>query len=323
MTSTTGTAHHPEHPEVEEISELAEGLLPASRTADLRRHLQSCALCADVYASLEEMRDLLGTPLPGATRMPDDVAGRIDAALAAEALLGNLTPDLTAPETAQGTTQGSGEGTDEGADKDARDTTDPVSRETSVASTPRSTDRPSGHPCATAGPGRKPRTRRRRTGAALGAVLTVAALGVGALLLHNGDGTPTAKESTPADTFADSSLETKVSELLGGSSESATPLATEAPSFGTQESSPKAPKSLSMPKRAPTVPACVQLGTHRNEDPLAVEKGTYEGKSAYLVVLPHKTDPAHRVTAFVVDSSCLKEASSEGELLYTHDYDRG
>ncbi|MEV5568302.1 zf-HC2 domain-containing protein, partial [Streptomyces sp. NPDC052196] len=42
MTSTTGAT---EHPDVSEISELTEGVLPPRRTADVRRHLQDCALC--------------------------------------------------------------------------------------------------------------------------------------------------------------------------------------------------------------------------------------------------------------------------------------
>ncbi|WP_259370751.1 MULTISPECIES: anti-sigma factor [Streptomyces] len=87
MTSATG-----EHPEVTEISALAEGALPLERSADVRAHLALCPLCAEVRDSLEEIRSLLGT-LPGPSRMPDDVAGRIDAALAAEALL-----DATSPE---------------------------------------------------------------------------------------------------------------------------------------------------------------------------------------------------------------------------------
>ncbi|MEU6392448.1 hypothetical protein [Streptomyces sp. NPDC046939] len=330
MTSTTDTA---EHPEIDEISDLAEGLLPASRSAELRRHLDGCSLCADVYASLEEIRSLLGTPLPGSSRMPDDVAERIDAALAAEALLDNVAPDVTdaragndSSETEDGTRET--EGDDRDTEDDARDTTapvatGPVSRETSTAAASHSTNRPSGHPHATAGPGRRARARRRRTGAALGAALAVAALGVGALLLQDGDGKPTAKESGRADTFAESSLDAKVSELLGTSGGSVAPLSTDKPSFGTKSSGPESPQSVPMPKKATTVPACVQLGTHRNEDPIAAEQGTYEGKSVYLVVLPHKTDPAHRVTAFIVDSACLKQARSEGELLFTHDYDRG
>lgn len=83
MSPTTGTIRHPD---VSEISDLTEGLLSPSRTAEIRRHLGDCALCADVRASLDEIRALLGT-LPGPARMPADIAGRIDAALAAEALL--------------------------------------------------------------------------------------------------------------------------------------------------------------------------------------------------------------------------------------------
>src|SRR5919109_261488 len=80
------------YPVAAEISDLTEGLLPPTRTADIRRHVEECPLCADVYESLEEIRGLLGT-LPGPPRMPDDVAGRIDAALAAEALLNATSPE--------------------------------------------------------------------------------------------------------------------------------------------------------------------------------------------------------------------------------------
>ncbi|MFI7385256.1 anti-sigma factor family protein [Streptomyces sp. NPDC049813] len=335
MTSTTDTA---EHPEVAEISDLAEGLLPASRTTDLRRHLDGCPLCADVYASLEEIRGLLGT-LPDPPRMPADVAGRIDAALAAEALLDSLAvhPDPTAaPRVSADDTSDASEEVRLAASRTAptsgtRETTDSVSRETSpadpTANEPavRSVERPSGRPRGAVGPGRKNRSPRRRTGAAFGAVLTAAALGVGVLLLQqDGDDAPTAHRNGARDTFAEGSLDTKVSELLGtGPSAFASP-STEKPSFGTQDSGPKTPQSVPLPKRATTVPACVQLGTHRNEDPLAAEKGTYDGKSVYLVVLPHKTDPAHRVTAFIVDSACTQQAASAtGEVLYTHDYARG
>lgn len=75
-----------DHPDVADISALSEGLLPPARSSEVRTHLSDCPLCADVLASLEEIRDALGT-LPGPPRMPADVAGRIDAALAAEAML--------------------------------------------------------------------------------------------------------------------------------------------------------------------------------------------------------------------------------------------
>ncbi|MFI7005762.1 anti-sigma factor family protein [Streptomyces sp. NPDC050145] len=309
MTSTTGTA---EHPEVTEISDLTEGLLPPSRTTEIRRHLDGCPLCADVYTSLQEIRGMLGT-LPGPPRMPEDIAGRIDAALAAEAFLDTLAP---------GDDQHAGR---DGLEEPVRETVG-VSRET-TPDTARSADRPTGHARSTStGPGRKTRRVRRRTTAAIGAVLTVAAIGMGTLLLQSGGGggpttahkSPAATEAPAPGTLAAGTLGNKVTELLDRKAQDR--------SLSTQDSGPKTPRSDSpIPKLASDdVPPCVQRGTHRTEAPLASEQGTYQGKKAYLVVLPHKTDPEHRVTAFVVDASCAEKSSATpGELLYTHSYDRG
>jgi hypothetical protein len=101
VTTTTGSGTDP-HPEVAEISDLIEGLLPPGRGADVREHIAGCALCTDVLGSLEEIRGLLGT-LPGPQRMPADIAGRIDAALAAEALLDATLPGSSAADVAPGT----------------------------------------------------------------------------------------------------------------------------------------------------------------------------------------------------------------------------
>ncbi|MEU3155385.1 anti-sigma factor family protein, partial [Streptomyces griseus] len=81
MTSTADTA---QHPEVSEISDLTEGLLSPSRTAEVQQHIAGCDLCSEVRDSLEEIRGLLGT-MSAPEPMPDDIAARIDAALAAEA----------------------------------------------------------------------------------------------------------------------------------------------------------------------------------------------------------------------------------------------
>ncbi|MEU6550657.1 hypothetical protein ABZ915_10275 [Streptomyces sp. NPDC046915] len=93
MTSTTDAAGHPD---VAEISDLTENLLPPSRTEEIRRHLEECELCADVHASLEEIRGLLGA-LPEPPRMPADVADRIDAALAAEAPVTHVSRETPTP----------------------------------------------------------------------------------------------------------------------------------------------------------------------------------------------------------------------------------
>jgi hypothetical protein len=89
----TSTADTTGHPDIAEISDLTEGILPPSRTADVRHHLDACEQCADVYASLEEIRGLLGT-MQGPPPMPEDVASRIDAALAAEA---HVSRETSAP----------------------------------------------------------------------------------------------------------------------------------------------------------------------------------------------------------------------------------
>ncbi|MFF4270553.1 anti-sigma factor family protein [Streptomyces sp. NPDC001536] len=285
MTSTDTAGH----PDVAEISDLTEGLLPPSRTTDVRRHLDECELCADVHASLEEIRGLLGT-LPGPPRMPDDVASRIDAALAAEALL-----NATAPDTA-----------DAPALTEAH-----VSRETSVP-----VDRPAGRPrSSTTGPGRKGRSRDgRRRIAVLGTVFTVAALGLGSVLLSSfNDGKPS-DPTTQADVFSGKKIESEVSALLGQTSGA---VSRNPDSFGVNT----APDNELKNKILPQVPACVLQGIGREADALAAKKGTYEGDPAYLVVMPDAKDTS-RVDAYVVDAACETDSSSSAKVLLTHSYTR-
>ncbi|WP_030898196.1 MULTISPECIES: anti-sigma factor family protein [unclassified Streptomyces] len=306
MTSTTDMAGHPD---VAEISDLTEGLLPPSRSSDVRRHLDECELCADVYASLEEIRGLLGT-LPGPQRMPADVAGRIDAALAAEALLNATGPeaaDTSAPPSEL--PSGSEDGRDDSGARVSRETSAPV-------------DRPAGRPrSSTTGPGRKDRTRNgRRRIAVLGTVFTVAALGLGTVLLSSlDDGTPprdTAGEqqTTPADTFSEGKLRQQVTDLLAENqskeSSSRTP-------FGAETSGTSHPRVF----RQPTVPGCVRDGIGRNDAALAVENGRYQGKKAMLVLLPDAAD-ATRVTAYVVDATCVDQSAStaSGKILLQRSY---
>ncbi|WP_081236185.1 anti-sigma factor family protein [Streptomyces viridosporus] len=299
MTSTTGKA---EHPDVAEISDLTEGLLPPARTADVRRHLDECELCADVHASLEEIRGLLGT-LPGPPRMPAEVAGRIDAALAAEALL-----HATAPDTEEALDTSPGALSDEPTH---------VSRETSTPP-----DRPTGRPrSSTTGPGRKTRLRGgRRRVAVLGTVFTVAALGLGSVVLSSwNDGTGPSEEprTTAADTFSEGKLEKQVTDLLAQSQQegggSRTP-----DTFGTQsESGAARPKVL----KQPAVPGCVREGIGSNDAALATEQGRYKGKEALLVVLPDASDDT-RVTAYIVEATCVDNPSSgtAAKVLLKHSY---
>ncbi|QGZ49906.1 hypothetical protein GPZ77_17370 [Streptomyces sp. QHH-9511] len=304
MSSTTGMADTTQHPDVTEISDLTEGLLPPSRTAAVRKHIEGCPLCADVRASLEEIRGLLGT-LPGPPRMPAEIAGRIDAALAAEALLDATTPDV---------------GTD-------------VSRETastrpepSLSSPPSPTaDRPAGRPRAATGPGRPGRARRRRI-AALGAAFGAAALGMSLFFVQGGVQTLSGESG---DTKSDTAVRSAASGHFDG-----TPVEARVQALLHQEDNVRAPRGTApesmsaeggdtpMRGTAESAPGCVTAGTGRTEPVLAFQKGEYQGTAAYLLLLPHATDGS-RVQAYVLDASCT-DAGGKGraKVLLTQSYPR-
>ncbi|GAQ61702.1 hypothetical protein [Streptomyces scabiei] len=302
MTSTTDTAGHPD---VAEISDLSEGLLPASRTTHLRQHLDECPLCADVYASLEEIRGLLGT-LPGPPRMPDDVAGRIDAALAAEALLnaGAQRQEATAePASADDSRTGR-----------AEDTTH-VSRETSPT-----VDRPAGHPRASTGPGRTGKRRTKRRTTVISAVFAIAALGFGAILVQSGgesDGPGPETATAASTTFSGVKLEKRVQALLGENS-NGTKRSPSKESFGTATAPDKNRNTVLKAE----VPGCIAKGIGDVTGVIATEPGTYRGDDAYLVLLPDRSDDS-RVTAYVVDASCVDKAMEPaGDVLLKQSYPR-
>ncbi|MFJ4687844.1 anti-sigma factor family protein [Streptomyces sp. NPDC088789] len=296
MTSTTDLTGHPD---VTEIADLTEGLLSSSRTAEVREHLETCELCADVHASLEEVRGLLGT-MPGPVGMPTDVADRIDAALAAEPFPPGVHDDdaLVSRET-------------EGGARTPHDLDDGVrvSRETSVAA-----DRPAGRArVSTSGPGRKAHDRaRRRRVTVIGAAFAAAAVGLGSVLLStltNGEtSTPGNGERSTAvaDTFSSGTLERQVADLLTVP-ETASTLGTERTpkdDLGVEgEADP--PRVL----QEPSVPDCVREGIGRDDPALAVDEGVYQGTEAMLVVLSDPSD-ARRVTAYIMDSTCIKRSST-------------
>ncbi|MFJ4810942.1 anti-sigma factor family protein [Streptomyces longwoodensis] len=305
MTSTTDTTGHPD---VTEISDLTDGLLGPSRSEEIRRHLAACELCADVQASLEEIRGLLGT-LPGPARMPDDVAQRIDAALAAEALLDAEALDTAKSGEATGSSETSG-----ATAHVSRETTS-VSRETSVPAA----DRPSGHArSSSTGPGRKERKRPgRRKIAVLGAVFGAAALGLGSVLVASlsggGDGGTTASSthSTAADTFSRTTMERQVTALLSKNEGSRAPH-----SLGLDGDS-EPPRVFTQP----TVPACVQQGIGRQDTALATQTGVYQGRDVLLVVLPDPADTG-KVTSYLVDTRCVQHPGARAKVLLQHTYAR-
>ncbi|MFJ6541901.1 anti-sigma factor family protein [Streptomyces sp. NPDC091385] len=283
MTSSTDTAGHPD---VTELSDLTEGILAPTRSADLRRHLEGCEQCADVQASLEEIRTLLGSVLEPSP-MPQDVADRIDAALAAEA---NVPQHVS------------------------RETEKQVSRETSAPG------RPTGRPSAATGPGRKERGRSRRRTVALGAVLTAAVVGAGSLLLQSlgNDSPDTSARTKPAPavtTFSGASVQSQVKGLL--TAQKGLQRGTQRPREESATVSPGGPtqSANTLIQTAVPVPYCVRQAVDSRNDVLAAKTGTYAGKRAYLVVLPDTADGT-RVLVYVVDASCtVHRPASSGDVL--------
>jgi hypothetical protein len=333
MTSTpfTSDVHNADgHPDVAEISAFTEDLLSPEHTAALHRHLSFCELCADVRASLDEIRGSLGT-LPGPVRMPANVAGRIDAALAAEAML-DASPS-NAPAVSRETRRASRErgrrtkpGREAAAPKHAAAA---VSRETSPthADAPgRSTDRPSGHPGGASRPGRhRParRPRRWRSAVLVGAG-AIAALGIGGLVMQslNSPAPPSATANTEREertASADGALKKHVQSLLAAEEAKGKPKGVGTPDLKSKQS----PKNSPLVGGAVSVPSCIRAGIDRTENPLAVDaKAPYKGGTGFLVVLPHR-GASQRVDAYVVDPSCIsRESTGPGEVLMTRTYAR-
>ncbi|MFF1410059.1 anti-sigma factor family protein [Streptomyces sp. NPDC058289] len=316
MNPTTGATGTIGHPDVSEISELAEGLLSPSRTAEVRSHIGDCPLCADVRASLEEIRALLGT-LPGPARMPADISGRIDAALAAEALL-----DATAPHR-----EAAPVGPAQAADGSSRPD---VSRETPAAPLGESGAlRPSGHPAGATGPGRR---RARRRIALAGGLLAACAAGVLVFGLMSGDrpgqdmsarsDTSTAQSGSGTPEYTAQGLPGTVRELLASAARGDKAAGERNNTFGVENSPPSEPSLAPADGGALRAPACVQEATGRTETPLGFEPGTYEGKDVFLIVLPHPDDPTV-VDAYLVGSACVTDPSSlPGKPLLTSTYPR-
>nr|WP_223182537.1 MULTISPECIES: hypothetical protein [unclassified Streptomyces] len=314
---------------------MTEGLLPPSRSSVVRRHLDGCALCADVRSSLEEIRGLLGT-LPGPPRMPAEIAGRIDAALAAEALLSATTPGDAAPGEAApgdatpspstGTSTSTSTSTSTPAealsgDDDARESENPpgnddaVSRETaptpaktspSAPSSP-SAGRPAGRSGGATGPGRGRRSRRRRVAllSALGTAFGALVIGTSLYISGPTDGDATAADTMASQTaagavlsrFSGAPVEDRVRALLHQDDTRAAPrvVGPESMSGDTSGAAPQNEKGA--------VPGCVLAGTGRTDPVLGRERGEYRGTPAYLLVLSDPTD-GDRVQAYVLDASC-------------------
>ncbi|WP_181786362.1 hypothetical protein [Streptomyces phytophilus] len=308
------------HPEVEELADLSEGLTSPTRSQQLHRHLDECATCREIQEALDGVRGLLGT-LPDPGPMPAEIAGRIDAALAAEA---RYDADVSAVDVSRETAPPAPQVP---APREA------VSRETRTA---RAHRRPAGHRPEATGPGRRARRWPRVLLGAAGAVAIVA-LSIVLVQLPTGDGDDSGTSETSA------AQENAQGDAQKNAPKAVPSDAAQGPlSPGTLES--RVVGMLQQPERreagdagegtadegddpfvaegdAPQVPTCVRAAVNRSDAPLAAEKDTYEQTPVYVVVLPHTGDP-QRVDAYVVDSSCTDSPDQPGEILHRDTFQR-
>ncbi|NGO71074.1 hypothetical protein [Streptomyces boncukensis] len=326
-----------EHPEVAEISALGEGLLSVERQSAIRTHLSECGLCQDVRTSLDEIRDVLGT-LPGPARMPEDIAGRIDAALAAEALL-----DATAP------------GEPVSREPVSRETANPdsgaaVSRETAapapaeVPTAPDSDSDPNPNPDSTpdSTPDAPRAVPRRWRSLTLAAAAAFAVLGIGgiafqALTASGSDGTGNAAATDETDNGQasrgagplsdDKKLKHRVQSLLAQhtSADSSPSAPGGGPDLKAERTGPSGSPSLESTATAPPVPPCVLAGLQRTETPLAIDPDTtYRARPVYLIVLPHRGGDPAQVDVYALDSSCTStDPSGSAHVVLERTYPRG
>ena len=295
------------HPPVEAISDYLEDLLPAEAAAELSRHLEDCPECLDTHAAIEEIRALLGHAEP--VQLPGDIAVRIDAALAAEALLSSTEP-TTASEAAAAPLRTTGGAHPTGSSSDAA-------------------HGPSGASPGSRGPGRKPRResarKLRRAALGLAALAVVGVVTVSLLQLHtDGKSAGSASVAGPqavggrseAGTggyplFTDAALSEQVRQLVAARSGLGPKAATG--SDGSVKNSP------AVPGAAAAVPACITLATHRGaEEPLTSTQGSYNSTPVYAVVYYDATDPLHSLDVYLVAASCAATAtatSTPGQVL--------
>ncbi|WP_431035172.1 hypothetical protein ACQYWQ_15175 [Streptomyces sp. P6-2-1] len=162
-----------------------------------------------------------------------------------------------------------------------------------------------------------------------GGTATVLALGAGSLLLSSlGPGeeeqAPSAQQRQQSLVFSGSPLKSEVSALLQDSASTSPNSPKSASTVPASTRQPQGETGIETPLRAdtPVVPPCVTWGIGREETALGVEKGTYRGQEAYLVVLPHPHDAA-QVTAYIVDAACATlRTAMKGEVLLTSSYPR-
>ncbi|MEV4558795.1 zf-HC2 domain-containing protein [Kitasatospora sp. NPDC049285] len=284
-----------DHPGLDALADLAEDLLPPEQAEQLHRHLASCPSCADDYAALCGLPELLAAaPAPP---MPEDVADRLNAALAAESAARRET--RPAVPTAVPTAAPSG----------------------GPSGGPQTAGRPAGTAPAATGPGRPPRRRRRTTAILLVTAAVAAALTLGGVLLNlpgsqQGASTasaakdvaarPSLADGAAASTTAPRTPHTQPTE---GAAAGTTDFRAEQlpeqirrllPARPTEQIGPADSQPLGGPAAAPCVLAAAG---HTGEQPVATGAGSYQGRPVLALVyrLPGQAD---RLDVYLATPDC-------------------
>ncbi|GGQ71047.1 anti-sigma factor family protein [Kitasatospora griseola] len=253
------TPHPPsEHPDLDALADLAEDLLPAERAEPLHRHLAACPSCAEDYAALSGLPELLAD-FP-ATPMPQDVADRLTAALAAESAARAETRAEERPE-----------------------------RPLAGPSAPSGPPRPGGPARAATGPGRPARRHRRALGLLLATAAVAAVATLGGLLIDR----DTAR-STASAAHGDSGKAASEPSAVDASRPRPNAVAgSQGPDF-TAEQLPAQIRQLLSAKPADQLapadpgggaPACALAAAgHPDDPPLTTGTGRYQGRPVLALV---------------------------------------
>lgn len=274
-----------EHIDVDVLSDLVEGLLSASREAELAPHLAGCDECRDTLDALREIRDLLGAQ--PVEPMPADVAARIDGALALAALPPPRTGGPTGPPRAA------------------------VSSEHARRRRRR-------------GPALLLAAAATAAVVTLGVVVVDSGRGDGGQRSDTGARAPAmSPHSDDAKSSAGAAAEGPTSSLSQNGNEVSTPENSTTRPYTEAELTARINLLLHDTARAGPlpVPACVASAIGADAvDPLATDSGSYRGQRAWIVVAAG--DTAEAVEVYIVDAACVRGtpsalADSGGVLLHT------
>ncbi|MCX4747660.1 hypothetical protein OG455_19430 [Kitasatospora sp. NBC_01287] len=287
------------HPTVDQLADLQEELLPPTEAAALADHLARCPDCSRTLAELSELTALLGADEP--PPMPQDVARRIDAALAAAL---DESPAVPAPPVL------------------------PAAANPPVSPAPAAPTAPPHRADHSTGPGRtRPRRRRGALLAAAVACLAVLGGGTAAVLAGTSDGSSDAahgigaaarQPATPEGAAASgeatapygpaltaAGLPEQIRQLLPTDDHGALPHAS---------SQQEAPATAGGPQPS-VLPTCVvaAVGGHQGEQPLLVTRGSFQSGPVDVYVFRVSGDPAH-LDVFLLTPDCAGSTPADVRL---------